>query len=550
MQMSHGLAIGRFALRNPIIKGIALGVFVTLVVGCGGEENKPNGAKPVTTKPTPPSSVLTFANNGIITVKEGNKDTTANVKVTLRLSRVHSENIELNYETVDVSATAGVDYLQSAGKLVIPKGAIESSLSFTVFGDDRYEINESFDIKFSPVSGTKDITFDKTTVRVEITNDDAMPVAQFKSTNVTVAEDVGKIDLIVGLDRDSDLETKINLEYSGLATLGSDYLSEATEVIFEPGEVSKIITLDIIKDDIIEGGEQIKVRLNTPLNATIGKNSSSTVLILGDLAFPDTGVLNAYADGDFNSNVADQLHPYQDNLYGLDSVQNEPSDGYAGMVYTKIDKSGNPLARNSNEAACVFDANTGLTWENKMQPVVIPDKPYRSNEEELAIVFEMWRSQSYKYFWHTEDKTNDGGSAGGSDIKMFVPYGSVSYPYAPKACAFPNKDSALYERPSNGCTTDTYVALVKKSNLCGFKSWRLPTINELMSLVIYEDNKPTLDTFYFDDMQGDDARFYLSGTPSAENDGSVWCLNVKDKRAQLCLKNEFNEVRLVRGNKL
>jgi hypothetical protein len=546
MQLNPMFVAMRYACHKPIVKGLVMGGLVTLLLGCGEEEQTTSTGAQIQS-----TSVLSFANSGVTRVTEGKVGESKTALVTLRLNRGHSEAIELDYETVDVSASKGTDFQYATGKLTIPKGEREAKISFTVFGDNRYETDESFEVKFTPSAGAANLTFDNKIARVEIANDDAMPLVQFKSPKLSVAENVGKVELTLGLDRDSDLQTKVAIEYKGLANNGTDYLTDVSEIVFEPGQISKILLLDIIKDDIIEGGEQIIINLLSPVNSTIGENKSGFVLILGDLALPDTGVVKAYAEGNFNSDSADQLHPYQDNLYGLDSHVSGTDDGYAGMVYTKIDRAGNALPRSASSELCVFDANTGLTWEKKDEPVDIPNLPYNeTNQPVLEPVMAQWRSESYRYYWRTRDTANTGGSAGASAPKMFDPYGGAQYPYAPQACAFPSFNSEAYVRPAHGCTTDLYVELAQNTALCGFKSWRVPSINELMRLVIYEESLTTLDAFYFNDIVNQQSKLYLSDTPSAENDGSVWCLNVAEKRAQLCKKNNLHHVRLVRGNKL
>lgn len=60
------------------------------------------------------------------------------------------EEIALRYETADDSAVAGDDYRPASGTLTIPAGAKAAQLAVTVLGDDRYEKDESFQLRWGP----------------------------------------------------------------------------------------------------------------------------------------------------------------------------------------------------------------------------------------------------------------------------------------------------------------------------------------------------------------------------------------------------------------
>jgi hypothetical protein len=153
--------------------------------------------------------------------------------------------------------------------------------------------------------------------------------------------------------------------------------------------------------------------------------------------------------------------------------------------------------------------------------------------------------------WYQNDSTLNGGSKGGSDSNELE--GEV---LASQQCMFPYREHPLHISGvgRKGCTTDKYEELINKTAKCGFVDWRLPTITELQSLVVYQDSENVQDMAYFPDSNAEEASHttdgfvYLSSTPSIDNEASVWCLDASERRIKLCNKRDYHHVRLVRGS--
>jgi hypothetical protein len=81
-------------------------------------------------------------------VKEGDAGQTT-VMATLTLDRPAPLTVQLNYETVNEDAVAGIDYIATNGVLTIPAGAISVTVPIRVVGDILRESNEHFWLQFS-----------------------------------------------------------------------------------------------------------------------------------------------------------------------------------------------------------------------------------------------------------------------------------------------------------------------------------------------------------------------------------------------------------------
>lgn len=205
----------------------------------------------------------------------------------------------------------------------------------------------------------------------------------------------------------------------------------------------------------------------------------------------DTGIDWWSRFGINNSSAFDsQDYPGQDADYGRDITVTDPGDGHAGFSFTKIDSSGNDMLPIMLGWGAVRDNVTGLMWENKTDDGGLHDK---DNE----------------YFWYEPDNTINGDLAG--------------------------------EGPAN--STYEFVQAVNAENYCGHNDWRMPTKEELRSIVNYGTTVPAIDTFFFQYTVND---CYWSSSPAAHSYSYVWCINFGYGMDSLVGKNGGSHVRLVR----
>src|SRR5690554_1579368 len=151
----------------------------------------------------------------------------------------------------------------------------------------------------------------------------------------------------------------------------------------------------------------------------------------------------------------------QDATHGRDALaaQNElkkVGHGHGGYDFTKLDKDGNELDYSAEEYACIRDNHTGLTWEAK------------TNGSEYSDL----HSGKAKYLWYTSNG-NNGGLPGLSDNDTYN-----------QKCA--NKGR---------CDTDKFIKDVNLENYCGLKNWRLPTYNEIASIVNVQSADDQMDHY-------------------------------------------------------
>jgi len=81
----------------------------------------------------------------------------------------------------------------------------------------------------------------------------------------------------------------ITVQYAtmnGTAIAGSDYTAASGALTFAPGETSKTITVQVLRDTIAEASEAFTLRLSSPTNATLAKTSATGAIQDDDSAPP------------------------------------------------------------------------------------------------------------------------------------------------------------------------------------------------------------------------------------------------------------------------
>lgn len=156
-------------------------------------------------------------------------------------------------------------------------------------------------------------------------------------------------------------------------------------------------------------------------------------------------------------------YPGQDAEYGRDRLLDFNSDGHAGFSFTKVSSSGVDLSHAAENWSCVRDNVTGLLWEVK-----------RGNGSHDA---------SSRFHWYDPNDATNGGFAGSAGEGENI-------------CSDYEADNL-----SRQCNTNSFVQRVNEERLCGLKNWRMPTAEELHSIVDYGIgdvfNTPAIDTNYF-----------------------------------------------------
>ena len=231
-------------------------------------------------------------------------------------------------------------------------------------------------------------------------------------------------------------------------------------------------------------------------------------------ALNDTGITQCANLTQNNLTCPQAGFPSQDAEIGRDAQQQAGTlgkigGGSAGFDFTKLDANGNPLPAAATSWDCVRDNVTGLVWEIKTTDSGLRDK-------------------DWTYTWCNTNSATNGGNAGTCDTGSGV--GSDK-------CYDPAR-----------CDTEKYVADVNalRPTLCGYTDWRMPSHNELRSIVDYSRHSPAIDATYFLQPAPHE---YWSASPGVQGgSGNAWLVGFDNGADDGPSKSfPYGAVRLVHG---
>jgi len=211
-------------------------------------------------------------------------EATTAVTIPVTLSAAYANTVTVDYSVTGGTATAsGTDFTLTAGTLTFTSGVTSQNISITVNNDVLDEANETIIITLANPGVA---TLGTNTVHTyTIDDDDAAPTVTFSaatsnSTNETAANRT--IALTLSAASGQSVTVAVTDLLTGNATSGTDYTAIANSVTFNPGETTTNITVAVISDTLFEGNETINLQISTPVNATLGAQTTHTFTIIDD----------------------------------------------------------------------------------------------------------------------------------------------------------------------------------------------------------------------------------------------------------------------------
>lgn len=238
----------------------------------------------------------------------------------VRLTAPSTVPVTVDFETVENTALAGVDFIANSGTITFQPGEVLQNIQVQSIGDTLAEQDEVFFVELSNPTGAA-IVSDRQAQGLISDDDGGTPLPTLSiDSQLLPAEGNGAnttVDLTVTLSAASTGTVTVDFETGGLtATSGVDFVPAMGTLTFAPGETTQTISVDVIGDSLFETDETFAVNLLNASGATLStsagtitvSNDDSGVIMAADFLFGGAGndtLIGATGDDLLNGNSGD-----------------------------------------------------------------------------------------------------------------------------------------------------------------------------------------------------------------------------------------------------
>ena len=215
-----------------------------------------------------------------MSISDVSSDEGTNFIFVVSLSNSSSQTITVAYQTETGTASA-TDFTAKTGTLSFSPGSTSRTITIASLNDALSEATENFSVKLlTPNNG---FILDDTGTGSILDND---PLPTLSVANVSAeegAEGNKPFTFVATLSAPSGQVVSFDYATADDTAMVSanDYLAAAGTIVFQPGEVSKSITVFVRGDDVNEATESFSLNLSEIVGAT-ASSSSATGTILND----------------------------------------------------------------------------------------------------------------------------------------------------------------------------------------------------------------------------------------------------------------------------
>jgi hypothetical protein len=338
-------------------------------------------------------------------VEEGDEGDARTATFTISLSAESTDEVSVDYETQEGTASAGDDFEEGSETLTFEPGTIEMTVSVPIVGDLLDEPNrEAFSLELTEVHG-----HDVEGVRAEAIIEDDDPPPSISVVPSSVDEgDEGSIEMTFQavLSEESGRQVRATIATSDrTATAGQDYrvLTEPLTLIWEPGETEMSFVVEVLGDVLDEADQETfslqlsdfqhaqKAENEEGFIATIVDDDNSPTLSIIDAPEvlepdpPTSAVFEIRLSEVSGRDVTVRTTTMDDP--SLDCPPDEVGRATAGVDYSPVDDTVTIFAGESQAAVVVaiLDDEDGDECRTEGFLVVLSDAVNASIEEERAV---------------------------------------------------------------------------------------------------------------------------------------------------------------------
>ncbi len=220
----------------------------------------------------------------VVLVTEGNSGTSV-ATLAVNLASAAAQPTTIGFATEDLSAVSGSDYTATSGQLVIPTGESSGAISIPIVGDTIPEKPEALYVNLTSTdNGSLAATQKQAAIGIFDNDKGGVPTFSLPK-RVSVGEgDKGSGNILfeVKLSSPAAERTQVKWKTGDWTADKTDYDTANGTVVFQAGQKSKTISVDIEGDRRDEPDEAFTVTLLNPVGATLGAAKASFGVIEDD----------------------------------------------------------------------------------------------------------------------------------------------------------------------------------------------------------------------------------------------------------------------------
>lgn len=222
----------------------------------------------------PPADAPSISMNDV-TITEGNTGATS-ATFTVSLSAAYAQDVTVHYETADLSATAGSDYVAASGDVTIPAGQTTRAVTIAVLGDRLAEPTENFAVNLS--GATNAFIADHQGIGVILDDEPRITINDVSGTEGNTGS--ANATFTVTLSRVYDAPVTFHFATTDIsATAGSDYTAASGDVTIPAGQMSTTFPIAVLGDRLPEPTETFAVNLSDPTSAMITDSRGTATIV-------------------------------------------------------------------------------------------------------------------------------------------------------------------------------------------------------------------------------------------------------------------------------
>ena len=270
---------------------------------------------------------VAFTNSAFGVYKSG-----TNVLISVYRTNANTGDIAVRYNTYDLTASAGVDYVATSGLLTFSNGVALQSFNVPIINNRLVQSDVTFGVRlFSPTLGAQ--ILDPGFATITITND--LSGVAFSSTVYNVVEN--GVSATVAVLRSGYTNSIVSIDYAttdGTAHAGTDYQFVRGTLVFTNGETTKSFSVQVIDNNVLGGDRNLLLNLSNPDgNVLMSDPSAAVVNILendGSLVVPSGSALVA------ESGTPNGLIETNETVSVLFGLRNASGTNTANLVATLL----------------------------------------------------------------------------------------------------------------------------------------------------------------------------------------------------------------------